>query len=841
MKTYCALITASICLIVGSACSQAVLIDSVDGTWTGDGTAYIEPGEDVVFYIRMTNNTGDDIGGMTNGFRVYGPASFDPVTANLAYDMGVYFDLACGINVSGIDGAGADTVGFYGAAMFEAGIPDGFDSVFMTIATRVDAAQEGSQLCLDSASFPPSGVWRWAPSFYPDWSGPVCYEIKTPSQSMITITNCVADYTGSHCDTATFDFEADNPPGEPMTWEKVSGVGEVDPETGIWTYIPSLSDVTELGNQIEVRACGRSSCSEVCHMHLYFTNEAPVFTDGLGSYTVTAGSTRQVALSVDAVDCDDFGLSIVAVDPAPAGSYGIEGNTLTFNPDEPVDAGKSFDFTVIATDGKDSDTGTVIFEVTAARPFEVQIQQINNAYQGVHQKVDVVLNAGTEKLAGFDLLISYDATALIFAEAEVGGLYDCGWEYFTYRQGQNGACGSACPDGMIRVVGIAETNNGAHHPDFGCYFDLKKPFTLFSLDFLVTNDRTFECMHVPIRFFWMDCGDNSLAYHTQEAPMEAVQAVSRFIYQYEADPAWEFSNLAAGFPTYTGVQEECLVGGGPGKPAPVQYVDFVNGGISIVCADSIDARGDVNLNGEANEIADAVLFSNYFIFGLSVLTENTAGQVAATDTNADGMTLTVADLVYLIRVVVGDALPYTKLSPVVASYSIRDGTLSVDQPMGAAFVVVSGQAIPKLETGRMDMRFNFDGEHTRILISSFEPGAEFEGDFLSVDAPVVSVELATYEGARVQAELRPDGFKLDQNYPNPFNPSTQISFRLPQQSDYSLVIYNIAGQEVERFDGWAEAGVTTVEWDASSHASGVYLYRLESEGRTSSRKMVLLK
>jgi hypothetical protein len=54
------------------------------------------------------------------------------------------------------------------------------------------------------------------------------------------------------------------------------------------------------------------------------------------------------------------------------------------------------------------------------------------------------------------------------------------------------------------------------------------------------------------------------------------------------------------------------------------------------------------------EIADAVLFSNYFIRGLPVFTINQAGQVAASDVNADGLVLTVADLVYLIRAVVGD-------------------------------------------------------------------------------------------------------------------------------------------------------------------------------------------
>ncbi len=53
------------------------------------------------------------------------------------------------------------------------------------------------------------------------------------------------------------------------------------------------------------------------------------------------------------------------------------------------------------------------------------------------------------------------------------------------------------------------------------------------------------------------------------------------------------------------------------KTHPDTVVDFYDGGIDIVCADSIDARGDINLNGIANEIADAVMYTKYFLYGIS--------------------------------------------------------------------------------------------------------------------------------------------------------------------------------------------------------------------------------
>jgi len=124
---------------------------------------------------------------------------------------------------------------------------------------------------------------------------------------------------------------------------------------------------------------------------------------------------------------------------------------------------------------------------------------------------------------------------------------------------------------------------------------------------------------------------------------------------------------------------------------PDRNIDFFNGGIDIVCADSIDARGDINLNNVGYEIADAVMFTNYFVKGVSAFGSHVAGSTAASDVNADGLALSVADLVYLIRVIVGDALPYPKTAPVQATYVNDNGTLSVDIPMGAAYVVIKGE------------------------------------------------------------------------------------------------------------------------------------------------------
>jgi hypothetical protein len=336
----------------------------------------------------------------------------------------------------------------------------------------------------------------------------------------------------------------------------------------------------------------------------------------------------------------------------------------------------------------------------------------------------------------------------------------------------------------------------------------------------------------------IDGGHNIVACLPVHDPLSPVQAVSRYVIDY--DLIGHIEDMFTGYPTYTGVQWECF-NGDPDKPTPVQFVDFLNGGVDIVCADSIDDRGDINLNGTANEIADAVLFSNYFVKGIGVFNLNYQGQVAATDVNADGLTLSVADLVYLIRVIVGDALPYPKLTPEAAQYSFEDNVLSIDTRMGAALAIFEGAVTPSLLAESMEMRYHFDGRNTRVLVFKIEAGAWFEGEFLQAEGNLLSIEAATYDGAPVIAKNVPAGYELYQNHPNPFNPRTTISFNLPNGGDYRLTIYNVTGRKVATFAGSAEAGLMSVDWNADAQASGVYFYELNSGDFTATRKMVLMK
>jgi predicted phosphodiesterase len=85
-------------------------------------------------------------------------------------------------------------------------------------------------------------------------------------------------------------------------------------------------------------------------------------------------------------------------------------------------------------------------------------------------------------------------------------------------------------------------------------------------------------------------------------------------------------------------------------------------------------------------------------------------------------------------------------------------------------------------------------------------------------------------------------FKLNQNYPNPFNPSTTISFELPKSSNVKLRVFDISGKTIATLiSGSLNEGKYEIPFDGTNLSSGVYLYKLETEGYSSVKKMILSK
>ena len=88
---------------------------------------------------------------------------------------------------------------------------------------------------------------------------------------------------------------------------------------------------------------------------------------------------------------------------------------------------------------------------------------------------------------------------------------------------------------------------------------------------------------------------------------------------------------------------------------------------------------------------------------------------------------------------------------------------------------------------------------------------------------------------------------LHRNVPNPFTSKTDISYGVKTGGRVRLAVYTLEGRLVrELVDAYMEPGTHSAAWDgrdASGEkvAGGVYYYRLESENRFHTGKMILLR
>jgi len=478
----------------------------------------------------------------------------------------------------------------------------------------------------------------------------------------------------------------------------------------------------------------------------------------------------------------------------------------------------------------------------------------------------VLLNIETFRpIGGFEILLSFDASVMAFSSALIDGTEIDGWEYFNYRI-NSGACAPVCPSGLVRLIGLAETNNGANHPPVET---LSPNGVLVNLYFHITNDQNVGGQFLPINFVTYECADNTFS-----DPSGNDLYVDSKIYNSESNLIWDESNDVnfpeSSRPNGMGTPDSCIVGVGQGLPK--RCVEFINGGICTLHPDEIDDRGDINLNGVAYEVADAVVFTNYFIYGFAAFTVNIAGQIAASDVNADGIALSVADLVLLLRIIIGDAPPVPKINPheidLQLTNTSENGELKVSgesvNGIGGAYLVYSlnesnVKGAPELtsSTDQMELRYHIENNELRILIYSMNGRGIKAGEQELVTIPYegnqpqltrfdfADAEGRPYNAVQKNSEL-PGGFELHQNYPNPFNPSTTLSFGLPIETKWQLTVFNVTGATVRKFEGANEAGLVEVFWDGRSDngddvASGVYFYRLEARDFVATKKMIMLK
>ena len=176
-------------------------------------------------------------------------------------------------------------------------------------------------------------------------------------------------------------------------------------------------------------------------------------------------------------------------------------------------------------------------------------------------------------------------------------------------------------------------------------------------------------------------------------------------------------------------------------------------------------------------------------------------------------------------------------------------TVIVDAKNNKVLALISSSVIKKGESFSPDIagyKFNPTGIGSRKVrlelrldnnIQMQYTINDFFGNGSSLGFLKSTIREITYNGDEIITT-----YALDQNYPNPFNPATTITYQLPKSGSVTLKIFDILGNEVRTLvNEQKEMGKYTVQFDASSLASGMYVYQLRVNDYTSTKKMLLLK
>jgi len=456
-----------------------------------------------------------------------------------------------------------------------------------------------------------------------------------------------------------------------------------------------------------------------------------------------------------------------------------------------------------------ADTTEISVDLAPKTIYALSIDTVSG-YSG--ETVPLKINLLNEvKISGFNILFNYDPTVLTVAGINKIGTRAADFEYFTYSLNYNHQAGD------VQILGLADLEGGT-------YLTTGEG-PVVAMNFYISSDYTLAGNSVPIRFVFHD-----LIYGNDNTLTDSV-----------------------------------------GAKIPQEAIEYTDGYILIKKAEQTSI-GDINLNGVAFEIADAIYYINYFINpGLSPLN---AEQRANADVNQDGLSPSIADLVYMINhlVNVGGSPKLAPIhEPVIVSTEENDEnyvlryrfdipvggialTLEADQAIDDSMVLLS----PLSEAG-MTVKAAVEGNVLRVVVYSDE-GKGIPGginDIIMVRNlgkwTVRDIQFATPDGRMLRTVLKeegsllPEGFRLYQNYPNPFNPETEIRFDIPRAGEVELAVFNILGQEVRRLaEGDMAAGNHRVTWDGRDDAgravsSGIYFYRLKTGETSLRKKMVLLK
>ncbi len=179
---------------------------------------------------------------------------------------------------------------------------------------------------------------------------------------------------------------------------------------------------------------------------------------------------------------------------------------------------------------------------------------------------------------------------------------------------------------------------------------------------------------------------------------------------------------------------------------------------------------------------------------------------------------------------------------------------SVSEIATNSFVMFNSEMLTDENTlvlGAQNLPLSFDDLYAGQTVEA-RAIKQVDGTLLASKIKLLNIESVTGVGDSNERNTLPEDFTLDQNYPNPFNPTTTIEFIYSNtsgaaQAQVSLIIYNILGQTVRTLLSQPlQFGNYKMQWDGRNDfgdpvPSGIYLYRLQSEHFSETRRMVFVK
>ena len=90
--------------------------------------------------------------------------------------------------------------------------------------------------------------------------------------------------------------------------------------------------------------------------------------------------------------------------------------------------------------------------------------------------------------------------------------------------------------------------------------------------------------------------------------------------------------------------------------------------------------------------------------------------------------------------------------------------------------------------------------------------------------------------------INPENFEIERAYPNPFNPEINFDINMVSREYINIDIYNIQGNKIDNiFNGFLNKGNHSFNWNASNHATGLYIIKLVQGNNVLTQKIMLIK